>query len=167
MRYVGIDTSTKTGLVILDQQGNIVLAEEIEIKGYKDPQRMVILIDTVASRLEFGDIICIEDFAYAQGNRMALIGGIGWGVRNAIYRQGNKYTEVSTGQLKNFVGAKGNCSKEDLILPLFRLYGFEHSSDNVRDAYILAQIARALHEDVLLYEYQKGVLDKVRARKTG
>lgn len=167
MRYVGIDPSTKTGVVILDKNGEVIAAEEVEVKKKKDPERMHSLISKVYSYLREGDQVCIEDFAYSQSNKMALLGGIGWGIRLKMLEGKIDYAEVSTGQLKNFVGEKGNCSKESLIIPLYRLYEFEHKSDNVRDAYILAQIARSLQENIELYEYQEKVLKKVNERMTG
>lgn len=162
-RYVGIDTSTKTGFVVLDEDGDVWEAEEIEVPG-KDPQRMVNLVAQVAGRTLPDDVICIEDFAYAQANKMAMLGGIGWGVRMELFKKKIPYIEVATGQLKNYTGSKGNCAKDALILPIFQLWGFQHKSDNVRDAYVLAQIARALHEKVHLKAFQRDVLKKVRGR---
>lgn len=162
-RYVGIDTSTKTGFVALDEHGDVWEAEEIEVPG-KDPARMAGLIHKVSSRVIPGDVICIEDFAYAQANKMAMLGGIGWGVRLALFHKQLSYTEVATGQLKNYTGSKGNCAKDALILPIYQLWGFEHKSDNVRDAYVLAQIARALHEQVKVKAFQTDVLKKLRGR---
>lgn len=160
-RYVGIDPSTKTGIVVLDEDGEVWDAMEIEKDG-KDPGRMVNLIEAITERIHPDDYICIENFAFAQANKMAMLGGIGWGIRCELWKQSIRYTEVSTGQLKNFVGCPGNCSKETLILPLHKIFEFEHKSDNVRDAYILAQISRALHEPVKLLAYQKKVIQTIQ-----
>lgn len=162
-RYVGIDPSTKTGIVVLDEDGDVWEAKEIHKYG-SDPDRMIRLLDAIDQIIQPCDVICIEDFAYAQANQMALLGGIGWGIRMQLRRREIPYYEVSTGQLKNFVGAKGNCAKEDLIIPIHQLWGFTHSSDNVRDAYILAQICRGLHEPMKLLKYQQEVLLKIKTR---
>ncbi|MFD0682396.1 MULTISPECIES: hypothetical protein [unclassified Paenibacillus] len=159
--YVGLDTSTKTGFVRIDEEGEIWAAEEIEVPG-KDPTRMANLIDKVIGRINDDDVICIEDFAYAQANRMAMLGGIGWGVRLGLWHRGINYTEVSTGQLKNYAGCKGNVGKPELIIPIFELWGFKNSSDNVRDAFILAQIARGMHESLKLKPFQRDVIKKLR-----
>jgi crossover junction endodeoxyribonuclease RuvC len=160
-RYIGIDPSTKTGVVVLDEDGDVWEAVEIEKSG-KDPQRITSLIDAVVGYLLPGDIVCIEDFAYAQANSMALLGGIGWGIRMAMYRKAIPYILVGTGQLKNYAGCKGNCGKEDLIIPIHKIWGFEDKSDNVRDAFILAQIARGLHENIKLLAYQQKVIESIR-----
>ncbi|WP_225442777.1 hypothetical protein [Paenibacillus lycopersici] len=162
-RYVGIDPSTKTGFVVVDGDGEVWEAEEIAREG-RDPDRLISLIDAITALVLPGDIVCIEDFAYAKGHRMALLGGIGWGIRTILRRRGIQYHEVATGQLKNFAGAKGNCGKEDLIIPIYDLWGFRNGSDNVRDAFILAQICRSLYEPGKLYKYQQDVLTKIKTR---
>lgn len=163
MNYVGIDPSTKTGLVRLDEDGEIWEKKEIVRQG-KDPDRMISLLDSVSSLLEPDDIVCIEDFAFAQANQMALLGGIGWGLRMMMRRREIKFHVVGTGQLKNFTGEKGNCSKEALIIPILKLWNFQDSSDNVRDAFVLAQICRAMYKPPKLYKYQEDVLKKLRGK---
>lgn len=161
--YVGIDPSTKTGFIRLDEDGEVWEQREVVREG-KDPDRMISLIDAVDELLLPSDIVCIEDFAYAQANQMALLGGIGWGLRMMMRRRGIRYFEVATGQLKNFTGEKGNSGKEALILPIYQHWSFKDNSDNVRDAFVLAQICRALHVPVKLRKYQEAVIQKVRGR---
>lgn len=161
--YVGIDSSTKTGIVRLDEDGEIWESVEIHKQG-ADPDRMIALLDEIDRLIAPGDIICIEDFAYSKGPKMALLGGIGWGIRMMLRRRRIRYHEVSTGQLKNFAGCKGNAGKDDLILPIYQQWGFKSGSDNVRDAFILAQICLALHRPVKLFKYQEAVIQKVRGR---
>ena len=52
--------------------------------------------------------------------------------------------------LKKFATGKGNTKKEDTVLPIFKRWDFEHPSDNVRDAYVLAQIARSIKNNANL-----------------
>jgi crossover junction endodeoxyribonuclease RuvC len=164
MRYVGIDISTHTGFVVLDQKGEIITAEEITAEG-KDPERMMNIIGDVVSALQKQDVICIEDFAYAQANRMALIGGLGWGVRMELFRLGIKYTLISTGQLKQFTGAKGNGNKINVAVHVNKRWGFEPigNNDNITDAYVLAQMARAIKGHEVMTEFQQKIIKKVTA----
>lgn len=146
MRYVGIDPSTRTGFVVLDKQGNVVRAKELTGVGSKDPKRMVTLIDEVIAHIRSDDVICIENFGFA--SRQAIqMGGIGWGIRMAMFRRGMKYYEVSPSSVKKFATGKGNAKKEDMILPIYRKWEFEHPSDNVRDAFVLARVAWAIYND--------------------
>jgi crossover junction endodeoxyribonuclease RuvC len=164
MRYVGIDISTHTGFVILDSKGEVITSEEITATG-KDPERMINIISDIASAVDGEDIICIEDFAYAQANRMAMIGGLGWGVRMELYRNAIPYILVSTGQLKQFTGAKGNGNKISVAIHVNKRWGFEpvKNNDNITDAYVLAQMARAIKGHEVMTEFQQKIIKKVTA----
>lgn len=142
MNFVGIDPSTKTGLVILNENGEIINAEEITAKS-KDPERMVSIVDGVMCELSPGDYIAIEGFAYgAKGNAISIQYGIGWGLRMALFTDDYQYLDVPPTSLKKFASGKGNTKKDELAVHIFKRWGFEHKSDNVRDAFVLAHIAR-------------------------
>lgn len=147
-RFVGIDPSTKTGLVVLDEHGQVIRAKELTGVGNRDPKRMVTLIDEVISFITADDVICIEGFGFASQQAIQL-GGIGWGIRMALFRRGFAYTDVSPAQVKKFATGKGNTKKDEMVLPIYKRWGFEHSSDNVRDAFVIAQIAYALSNETL------------------
>lgn len=145
MRFVGIDPSTTTGLVILDKHGELINAEVITAEG-TDPGRMVDIVEQIRSHLEPGDVIAIEGFSYgSKGAGVDVQYGIGWGIRMDLYNDGANYTDVPPTSLKKFATGKGTASKDNLAVPIYKHWGFEHSSNDVRDAYVLAQIARAIH----------------------
>ncbi|MEK0313714.1 hypothetical protein [Cohnella sp. 56] len=163
-RYVGIDPSTKTGLVILDKHGELIDAVEITAEG-KDPSRMIDIIEQVMSSIEDNDFVTIEGFGFASQSGF-LLGGIGWGIRMDLYSRRISYDEVAPNALKKFAGAKGNVKKDELAVHIYKRWGFEHASDNVRDAYVLAQIARTVREAKRGYydgltAYQKDVVDVI------
>lgn len=60
MRFVGIDPSTKTGFVALDEQGKVLRAKEITGAGSKDPYRMRTMIEDLMCHIHPCDLICIE-----------------------------------------------------------------------------------------------------------
>lgn len=163
MRYVGIDPSTKTGFVALDEAGNVLQAKELTGTGSHDPQRMASLIGEVIQFVQVGDVICIEGFGFASQQAIQL-GGIGWGIRIALFRRGSRYIEVSPSAVKKYATGKGNTKKDEMVLPIFKRWGFEHKSDNVRDAFVLAQIARALspNVEVRLTKEQLEVLQAIK-----
>lgn len=160
-RYVGIDPSTKTGLVVLDETGELWEAREIERSG-TDPARMYNLISSVMEYICDKDIVVIEGFGFASQTGF-LLGGIGWGIRLDLYHRGIKYTEVAPAALKKFTGCKGNAKKDELGVEIYKRWGFEHKSDNVRDAFVLAQISRALHEPVKLITQQREVIEVIQS----
>lgn len=170
MRFVGLDPSSMTGLVILDINGNIIDMMEITSKE-KDPLRMIEIKDQVMEQLEYDDVIFIEGFSFnSKGRGIDFQFGLGWILRAELY-EGNGidnfgYTEVSPSSLKKFVTDNGNSSKENMILPIYKHWGFEHNSDNVRDAYVLAQMARCRlllrRGDITLPKYQLKVLEGIK-----
>lgn len=160
-RYVGIDPSTKMGYVVLDEQGNVLEAIEINRRG-EDPLRMRLLIQDVVSRVQTGDLIAIEGFGFASQQAVQL-GGIGWGIRMALNAMEIGYIEPAPSQVKKFTGAGGTAAKEQVAVATFKRWGFEHKSNNVTDAYVLAQIARAYHlPDVEMTAFQREVIEALR-----
>ncbi len=165
MRFVGLDPSTKTGFVALDENGQVLRAKELTGVGSKDPVRMITLIDDIVAHLQKDDFIVIEGFGFATQQGIQL-GGIGWGIRMALARRGIKYIEASPSQVKKFCTGKGNAAKDAMIIPLYKHWGFEHSSDNVRDAYVLAEIAmglKTIDTKALTNEYTKYQLEVISA----
>lgn len=119
---------------------------------------MITLIDEVIAHLQKGDIIVIEGFGFATQQGIQL-GGIGWGVRMSLTRRGHKYYEVAPNAVKKFVSVTGWTGevgdkkrltgpqkKKAVMNAVKEHYGFTHKSDNVVDAYILAQIAKTIYQ---------------------
>ncbi|MGE7951652.1 hypothetical protein [Lysinibacillus xylanilyticus] len=158
MRFIGIDPSTKTGFVALDESGQVLRAKELTGIGDKDPFRMITLIDEVMAHMQKGDFITVEGFGFATQQGIQL-GGIGWGMRMSLTRRGFKYYEVAPNAVKKFVNVTGftgevgnkkrltGVEKKKVVMKSVKdHYGFSHKSDNVVDAYILAQIARVMYQ---------------------
>jgi crossover junction endodeoxyribonuclease RuvC len=159
IRYIGIDPSTTTGFVALSPEGEILQGFEITTKEKKDPNRFMDIADQIIYKLRIDDSICIEGFSYgSKGKGISTQYGIGWLIRSYLIECGFKYQEVSPSGLKKFASGKGNAKKDNLVIPIYKKWGFESDSDNIRDAYILAQIARYKHEDIQRTSYQKEVI---------
>ena len=157
MRFIGIDPSTKTGFIALDESGQVLRAKELSGLGDVDPKRMITLIDEVIAHIKKDDIIVIEGFGFATQQGIQL-GGIGWGIRMALARRGYKYYEVAPNALKKFVGVTGWTGevgnkqrltgpqkKKEVMKAVIDHFGFINKSDNIVDAYILAQIAWTIY----------------------
>ncbi|NOU95611.1 hypothetical protein GC093_20605 [Paenibacillus sp. LMG 31456] len=163
-RYVGLDPSTKTGLVVLDEDGEVWDAREIEVGLYgRDPsaRHMRLLVQTIIGLTNPSDRVAIEGFGFASQAGF-LLGGIGWGIRMSLYERKTSMIEVAPSALKKFTGAGGNAGKEAVAVEVFKRWGFQHKSNNVTDAYVLAQIARALYEPVKLVKCQQEVIKKLK-----
>lgn len=164
MKYIGIDPSTKTGIVILNEYGKPEVQKEITSKKKSDPQRFLDIAQQIERMLIWHDTpICIEGFSYgSKGKGVSTQYGIGWMIRAELVRNGYTYYDIPPSAVKKFATGKGNVKKDAMVLPIFKHWGFEHDSDNVRDAYVLAQIARGLKGEGKLLSYQKEVLEKVK-----
>jgi crossover junction endodeoxyribonuclease RuvC len=173
MRIVGLDPSTKTGFVALGEDGQVLKAKELMGIGKEDPVRMITLIDEVVKHVEKDDFIIIEGFGFASQQAIQS-GGIGWGMRMALVRRGYKYIEVAPNALKKFVnvtgwkGETGNKQrlqgaekKHAVMNAVNEHFGFTHSSDNVVDAYVLAQIGKSIKNRKVDFQYQKEVVETV------
>jgi crossover junction endodeoxyribonuclease RuvC len=162
MRFIGLDPSTKTGFVALDEHGTVLKQKELTGVGTVDPKRMITMIDDIMVHTKSEDVICIEGFGFAS-QRAIQLGGIGWGIRMGLTRRGLSYIEAAPSQLKKFASGKGNLKKDLLAVHIFKNFDFEHRSDNVRDAYVLAQIARHLTLHILPhFKYQSEVLEAIK-----
>lgn len=178
MRFIGLDPSTKTGFVALDADGNTLRAKELTGIGEKDPVRMITMIDDIMRHIQKDDFVVIEGFGFAT-QRGIQLGGIGWGIRMSLTRRGIKYIDVAPNALKKFVNVtgwtgekgskvklKGKENKQAVMNAVYKHFGFIHKSDNVCDAYVLAQIALGLKEGPVVlgihYPYQLEVLNTIQ-----
>lgn len=162
-RYVGIDPSTKTGVVILSEDGNVIKAEEITTEVEEEPQRFMDIANQLSNMLDYKDEVCIEGFSYnSRGKAISTQYGIGWITRVLLLLNDLKYTDIPPATLKKFASGKGNIKKDELAVEIFERWGFKHKSDNVRDAYVLAQIARALDGKMDIFKFQEEALKKVK-----
>ncbi|WP_416729225.1 hypothetical protein [Fictibacillus sp. JL2B1089] len=181
MRFVGIDPSTKTGFVAIGEGGVVLREKELKGIGSQDPKRMVTLIDEVVAHLKPADIICIEGFPFDTQKAM-FAGGLHHGIRNELFKRNLIYHEVAPNAVKKFVGVTGwegeKGSKKRLTGPqkkkavmnaVEEQFQYAHKSDNVVDAYILAQIALHIHTASqtfsLLPENQAEVLQTILKTK--
>jgi crossover junction endodeoxyribonuclease RuvC len=123
---------------------------------------MIDIADLIALNVNINDVVCIEGFSYgSKGKSVSQQYGIGWLIREVLVRKGINYIEVAPGAVKKFATGKGNTKKDNMVIPIYKKWGFEHDSDNVRDAYVLAKIAEAIHKREGLAAYQEEVLKKL------
>src|SRR5690625_7608583 len=109
MRIVGIDLSTKTGLVILDEFGEVITAKELTSKIKKDPERMIDLTEQIIDHLQDDDVIAIEGFSYgSRGRGVSFQFGYGYAVRIALYMEGITLLVVTTSQARKYATGKAN-----------------------------------------------------------
>jgi crossover junction endodeoxyribonuclease RuvC len=136
MRVMGVDTSTKTGYVILDDAGDVAVSGVIHYKPMENRyQRFACYTKDIAALADVHgvDLVIIEGYSFAgKFNRMRL------------YKEGLPFVEVPPTSLKKFVTGKGNVKKDLMLLSVYKRWGYDTEDDNEADAYGLAQFGRAL-----------------------
>lgn len=127
---VGIDPSlTATGLAA--PGGCITITTK---PG--DPKRLQVIHDTVFAAVEEADLAVIEDLpTHAHG---AGLTGMAQGViRLACIRADVPFATVPAATLKVYATGKGNATKADMRLELFKRTGLDLRDDNQVDALFL------------------------------
>jgi crossover junction endodeoxyribonuclease RuvC len=147
MRIMGVDTSTKTGYVILDDVGDLVLAGVLSHKPQTNrfarfahyTREIAELVDAYCV-----DLVVIEGYAYAGKFNNSLQYELGACIRMQLYKDEIPFIEVPPTSLKKFVTGKGNAKKDLMLLGVYKRWDFDTEDDNEADAYGLAMFGRAI-----------------------
>jgi len=148
--YVGIDPSfNSTGIIILDQNGDIVEEKNFSLKEFDQIEEKLInfeeSIKFIPSMLRLQKVY-IEGPAYmASGKYILQMGALHYLLRLYLYRHKVDYKVIAPGTLKKFVTGKGNAKKDLILLKVYKKWGVEFEVDDLADAYGLARMA--LEED--------------------
>ncbi len=164
---LGLDISTtSTGLLLLSPTGNVIFAEAIvpdpgRKKKLTVIERGIIIAQRIAQIVQARDPdrIVIEDYGFASQSLapQAEVKGI---VLAVLHQMGRKWVLVSPNALKKFAGGK---QKEDVRLEVYKRWGFEHASNDVVDAYVLARIGSGLqYGTTKLTQPQQAVVAKIK-----
>jgi crossover junction endodeoxyribonuclease RuvC len=148
-----------TGLVVLDEAGEVVLRKRI---GWKDScatvhQRIRYFAKvakevqaTIASATEANGpqhqlAIAVEDYATHGPGDPTIGPELGAIVRLGLIGYPSLH-EVSATSLKKFATGKGNAQKQAVMLEVYKRWEFDcGQDDNTADAYVLARMVRAAY----------------------
>lgn len=147
MRVMGVDTSTKTGYVILDDAGDVVNVGVLSHKPesnrfarfHKYVREIADLVDAYGV-----DLVVIEGYSFAGKFNNSLQYELGACIRMRLFEEEIPFVEVPPTSLKKFVTGKGNCKKDLMLLNVYKRWDFDTDDDNEADAYGLAQFGRAI-----------------------
>lgn len=87
------------------------------------------------------DLVVLEGYSYASGNKAHDVGELGGVVRLALFEAGIRYEVVAPKTLKTFACDNGNASKDDVLLAAVRRLGYEGKSKDEADALWLYALA--------------------------
>jgi crossover junction endodeoxyribonuclease RuvC len=155
--FTGIDPSTKTGIVTLDESGKVILEHEIKSPFKEDPARMIYIANSAKQLIPPNTkaFVCIEGFSFnSVSQRADFQYGLGWLIRSMLFTRKLEYDVIPPSEVKSFAGArthtgeKGNKKrikgpevKKEMARAVLEKFGYTHKSDNVIDAYVLARMA--------------------------
>lgn len=163
MRVMGIDPSTSTGVAVLDRHGfqETKLLHFPSAKGF---DRLQLIATGVANVVEDTnpDAIYIEGYAYGNKNTLVCLVEVGTSIRAALHKLGRTWTEIQPTQLKLFIAGSGSAKKPDMAHAISEKWGFHSASDDVVDAYGLAQLGLAVLLDGVTFQPKK---PKKRSKK--
>ena len=151
LRVLGLDVSTKTGAVMFDRHGKIVVQKELALKPLKNGSsvhrmyRAVELFHTVRDLvvIERPELVVFEGYGYANAHTLAVLVELGAMARHACIYSQVPFIDVAPPTLKKFVTGSGAAKKDQMRLAVYKKWDYEHDSDNVVDAYALARLGLA------------------------
>ena len=164
---LALDISTIMGVCVFTSDGVLELGREVQFKGLKGIERVdaflgeaVELVQTYSPK-----IVVLEGYGYANAHTLATLVEIGTAVRLGLHACGVIPMVVAPSQLKKFATGKGNAKKEQIILEVFKRWGFTATTNNIADAYVLGKmgLARAWPEKGgPLMTFQAEVMGKIQ-----
>ena len=147
MRIMGVDTSTKTGYVILEGGGDVLKVGVFHFKPeparFNRFEKYVHNLEHMISLYEV-DLVVIEGYSYAGKFNNSLQYELGAVIRMMMHLNDIMFVEVPPTSLKKFVTGKGNAKKDLMLLGVYKRWDFDSADDNEADAYGLAQFGRAM-----------------------
>ena len=87
------------------------------------------------------DLVVIEGYSYASGNKAHDVGELGGVVRLALHEATIRFEVVAPKTIKTFACNNGNAGKDDMLLAAVRRLGYEGNSHDEADALWLYTLA--------------------------
>lgn len=172
VRFIGLDISTKLGLCIievseLDKCWDVIRAIEIAPKlgtgRFKNYQRAEEIAYQVWVEIDGAciDLALIENFAYGNHYTLSMLTEITTLVKHNLWDLDIPFLTIAPTALKKFITNNGKADKSQMAKMCFERYGFGHSSDNVTDAFALAQVLVEVYNGANVNDLNRALLDNV------
>ncbi len=142
MRVLGIDPSTKMGLIVLQRKNDeiITIYKDVYSSKHKGMQRLGdiggCVIDVLKSYKP--DMVSLEGYSFGSKFNHEITYSIGTVIRYFLWQSGYDYQILPPSTLKKFVTGKGNSKKDLMLLGVYKNWGFDTTDDNLSDAYGIA-----------------------------
>lgn len=164
MKYCGIDPSFSNTAVVLIEGKKI----EIDLKTFnyeKDYSHLGKLDTYFEAVFDSADYFTLEGYSLgSKGQGVSKMYEIGAIIRNKAYTLRKPVFIIAPQNLKKFVGVS---QKDEVRLGVYKLWGFEHKSNDAVDAFALAQYCKALVEKTELKAFQREAIKSWQKNKDG
>ncbi len=125
------------------------------------------LIDRLDVMTEYDvGMICMEGYSFGAKSSREVLGELGGVIKVALYQalpEPACYpTLVPPPTLKKWTTGAGNCSKDQMMLGVYKKWGFDPPNNDEADAYALARLAAAtLNPQIATLAYEKNVIERL------
>jgi len=171
--YVGIDQSY-TGFAIVFWDPNVLeytaLRKSFSKKQFGDGvQRLMEIrwwLEGVL-RTHINDLdsdvlgVCMEGYSHGAKNGREQAGELGAAVKMTLWDWTLHPTIVPPTSLKKFTTGAGNAGKNEMLLAVYKKWGFEFKDDNEADAFALARLAESIDRGATL-KYEEEVISRLK-----
>lgn len=140
MLVLGLDTSTKTGLALVDSAKNIVYTEQVQFKTLKGWERCAAIISSIMAAHEKykPDLVVMEGYGFANPHTLSILVEVGTIIRYFLWQNDIPYLVVPPKSLKRFVLGKGVGDKKAMMAAVLQNWGHKAKTDDIADAIGLA-----------------------------
>lgn len=141
---MGVDPSTKTGLVMLANGETYQRVVQFpSLKGYARLQSIAETFEETFA-VWAPTVVVIEGYAFANRFTLADLVEIGSAMRLVLHKSKVPWYIAPPSLLKRFVSGSGVTKKPGMAAAVRDRWGFESPSDDLVDAYGLAKIGQTL-----------------------
>jgi crossover junction endodeoxyribonuclease RuvC len=160
MRVLGIDPSTRMGLVVIDYDEHLSRIKTVYKTEYRskrfEMERLGDIGEAVIKTCEkyHPQLIGVEGYSFGSKFNHEIMYSVGTVIRYFLWQSEYAYRIIPPTTLKKFVTGKGNSKKDLMMLGVYKTWGFDTQNDNVADAYALAMYT--LYESLGIAD-EKGV----------
>lgn len=165
---LGLDPSTKTGYCLMN--GGTVEAGVATFPKLRGMHRVEAFYRWAHTMLTEHDlsIIVIEGYGFANKNSLVTMVEVGTMLRLAAHLHDVPVLEVAPNQIKKYATGSGNSQKDQIMMAVYKRWGFEAKNNDEADAYVLAKIGQAYIGDLngeILIKPQEEVIAQLTGKK--
>jgi crossover junction endodeoxyribonuclease RuvC len=147
VRVMGLDMSTKTGVAVVDGSGKVIKTEQVTFPKLSGMPRINAIVGRI---LELHgetkpDLLVVEDYAVGKFASGAIVGiELGGVLRFILWQEGIKYLPVAPTSVKKFVCGNGKAKKEQMMMEVYKRWGYTSETNDIADAMGLSHMGLAM-----------------------